>query len=101
MLAVARLSRAESNSQVLKLFDICYGKLVIVVGCYSQTFGTKGVREHAYSMKIIGDAWEVRDRVLECFEIAELPTTTDAMRKHLLHFAIVGVEWSLGRKYRI
>lgn len=31
-----------------KLFDIKYDKLVISVGCYSQTFGTPGVKEHAY-----------------------------------------------------
>lgn len=30
-----------------KLFDLSYDKLVITVGCYSQTFNTPGVREHA------------------------------------------------------
>lgn len=32
----------------------------------------------------------IRKRVLECFEIASLPTTADALRKQLLNFAVVG-----------
>ena len=30
-----------------KPFDLKYDRLVISVGCYSQTFGTPGVKEHA------------------------------------------------------
>jgi NADH dehydrogenase FAD-containing subunit len=30
-----------------KLFDLTYDKLIVTVGCYSQTFGTPGVKEHA------------------------------------------------------
>ncbi|KAI9871531.1 MAG: hypothetical protein M1830_002779, partial [Pleopsidium flavum] len=83
-------SRLKKNRQEGKMFDLKYDKLVVAVGCYSQTFGTKGVKKHALFMKDIGDARKVRKRVLECFEIAELPITTDTMRKNLLHFAIVG-----------
>ena len=71
-------------------WEVAYDKLVVSVGCYSQTFGTKGVKEHAFFMKDIGDARKVRKRVLECFEIAALPTTSDQLRKQLLKFAIVG-----------
>lgn len=82
--------RMKRTRQEGKMFELKYDTLVVAVGCYSQTFGTKGVKEHALFMKDVGDARKVRKRVLECFEIAELPITTDAMRKHLLHFAIVG-----------
>ena len=71
-------------------FDVSYDKLVIGVGCYNQTFGIEGVRQHAFFLKDVGDARRVRKRILECFEIASLPTTTDAFRKQLLTFAIVG-----------
>ena len=71
-------------------FDISYDKLVIGVGCYNQTFGIEGVRQHAFFLKDVGDARRVRKRILECFEIASLPTTTDAFRKQLLTFAVVG-----------
>ncbi|KAF2195408.1 nucleotide-binding domain-containing protein [Zopfia rhizophila CBS 207.26] len=73
-----------------KLFDLSYDKLIITVGCYSQTFGTPGVKEHSFFLKDIGDARKIRNRLLTCFEAAALPTTSDEMRKHLLNFAVVG-----------
>ncbi|KAK6332930.1 hypothetical protein TWF718_010758 [Orbilia javanica] len=73
-----------------ELFDIKYDKLIVAVGCYSQTFGTKGVRENALFLKDVGDARKIRSRILECFETASLPTTSEYLRKNLLNFAIVG-----------
>ncbi|KAF1949306.1 FAD/NAD(P)-binding domain-containing protein [Byssothecium circinans] len=73
-----------------KLFELTYDKLIITVGCYSQTFGTPGVKEHAFFLKDVGDARRIRNRLLACFEAAALPTTSDEMRRHLLSFAVVG-----------
>ena len=73
-----------------KLFDMSYDKLVIAVGCYSQTFGTPGVKENAYFLKDVGDARKIRKRLLDCFEIASLPTTSEEVKRHLLNFAVVG-----------
>lgn len=73
-----------------KRWEVPYDKLVVTVGCYSQTFGTKGVKENAFFMKDVGDARRIRKRVLECFEIASLPTTSEKLREQLLRFAIVG-----------
>lgn len=64
-----------------KRWEVSYDKLVVTVGCYSQTFGIKGVKENAFFMKDVGDARRIRKRVLECFEIASLPTTSDKLRK--------------------
>ncbi|KAF2807964.1 uncharacterized protein BDZ99DRAFT_522568 [Mytilinidion resinicola] len=91
-------SRAETQPEVRKAeqakkgktFDLAWDKLIITVGCYSQTFGTPGVKEHALFLKDVGDARKIRNRILLCFETAALSTTTDAMRKNLLNFAIVG-----------
>ncbi|KAK6512644.1 hypothetical protein TWF481_001526 [Arthrobotrys musiformis] len=83
--------KASANSSGRgNLFDISYDKLIVAVGCYSQTFGTKGVRENALFLKDVGDARKIRSRILECFETASLPTTSDYLRKRLLNFAIVG-----------
>jgi NADH dehydrogenase FAD-containing subunit len=49
-----------------KMFEIGYDKLVVAVGCYSQTFGTKGVRENALFLKDVGDARKIRKRILDC-----------------------------------
>lgn len=71
-------------------FEVKYDKLVVAVGCYSQTFGVEGVKEHACFLRDVGDARGVRLKVLQAFEKANLPTTSDAERKKLLHFAVVG-----------
>lgn len=73
-----------------KRWEIPYDKLVVSVGCYAQTFGTKGVKENAFFQKDVGDARKIRTRILECFEYASLPTTTEKRRKQLLNFAVVG-----------
>lgn len=73
-----------------KQFDLTYDKLIVTVGCYSQTFGTPGVKEHAFFLKDVGDARKIRNRLLACFEGAALPTTSDEMRRQLLNFAVVG-----------
>ncbi|KAK4561031.1 hypothetical protein LTR86_004986 [Recurvomyces mirabilis] len=92
-----------SNKQVRKekgkLFRMKYDKLIVTVGCYSQTFNTLGVKENAYFLKDVGDARRIRNRFLSCFETAALPTTSPKMREQLLNFAVVGggptgIEWS-------
>ncbi|KAI0357779.1 FAD/NAD-P-binding domain-containing protein [Trametes cingulata] len=71
-------------------FELTYDKLVIAVGAYNQTFNVPGVKEHAHFLKDIRDARRIRARVLECFEQANQPTITDADRRKLLNFCIVG-----------
>lgn len=73
-------------------------------------FNVPGVKEHAHFLKDISDARRIRARVLECrsyyrlseafltvklriypgFEQANQPTITDADRRKLLNFCIVG-----------
>lgn len=90
--ALVEDSREDHSSEEVKLekkelrkegkrWEVPFDKLVVTVGCYSQTFGTKGVKENAFFMKDIGDARRIRKRVLECFEIANLPTTSEKLRK--------------------
>ena len=53
-----------------KKFDLEYDKLVVAVGCYSQTFGTSGVRENAFFLKDVGDARKIRKRILDCMDFS-------------------------------
>lgn len=71
-------------------FDIAYDKLVIAVGCYSQTFGIEGVAQYASFLRDVGDAREIRMKVLSAFEKAALPSTPDELKKELLNFTVVG-----------
>ncbi|KAF4434589.1 NADH dehydrogenase, partial [Fusarium acutatum] len=73
-----------------EMITVPYDKLILAVGAYSQTFGIPGVREHANFLRDVGDARSIRLRILQCFERAELPSTTDEQRRKLLHFAVVG-----------
>ena len=79
-----------SKSRQGQVFSLHYDKLVIGVGCYNQTFNTPGVKENAHFLKDVGDARKIRRRLLECFETAALPTTSDEVRRQILHFAVVG-----------
>ncbi|KAF1848303.1 FAD/NAD(P)-binding domain-containing protein [Cucurbitaria berberidis CBS 394.84] len=85
-----RAAERKKDVEKGKTFDLTYDKLVVTVGCYSQTFGTPGVKENAFFLKDIGDTRRIRNRLLACFEGAALPTTSDEMRRQLLNFAVVG-----------
>ena len=85
-----RKQEKKLESKKGQLFNISYDKLIIAVGCYSQTFNTPGVKENALFLKDVGDARKIRKRLLACFEVAALPTTTDEVKKQLLRFAVVG-----------
>ncbi|CAD6447677.1 1671b8a3-49f7-43e9-ba33-68a0ae5260ad [Sclerotinia trifoliorum] len=91
--AIERPKTASTTIQKVgkgKVFEVGYDKLVVSVGCYSQTFGIEGVRENALFLKDVGDARKIRKRILECFETAALPTSSESLKKQLLNFAIVG-----------
>ena len=82
-----------------------YDKLVIAVGSVSSTHGVPGL-ENCFQLKTIGDAQAIRRRVLDNFEIASLPTTTQEERKRLLSFVVcgggpTGVETAAVRRFTI
>jgi len=62
---------------------------VIAVGSESMTHGVEGL-EHCNFLKSIMDARDIRKRVMENFEKASLPTTTDEERRQLLSFVVCG-----------
>jgi NADH dehydrogenase FAD-containing subunit len=64
-----------------QVFDLKYDKLVVAVGCYSQTFGTPGVRENAFFLKDVTDAIKIRRRILECKSNRRL-SPTSKLTKH-------------------
>jgi len=71
-------------------FSVPYDVLVVSVGLRPSTFGIPGAGEHALFMKSVEDARDVRRRVTECFEKADLPTASNTERQRLLTFAVVG-----------
>ncbi|RIB21933.1 FAD/NAD(P)-binding domain-containing protein [Gigaspora rosea] len=71
-------------------FTIQYDTLVVAVGANSNTFGIPGVGDYALFLKDISDARKIRQRVIECFELASQPNVTKEEIPGLLHFAVVG-----------
>ncbi|KAK7693832.1 hypothetical protein QCA50_003404 [Cerrena zonata] len=70
-------------------FYIPYDKLVIAVGSVSATKGVQGL-QHCFQLKTVGDAQHIRQRILDNFELASLPTTSPEERKRLLSFVVCG-----------
>ena len=71
-------------------FKVDYDVLVLAVGCTTNTFGVKGVEEHAFFFKSIDDAASLRRHVSECFERAALPQTPPEEKDKLLSFVVCG-----------
>jgi len=71
-------------------FTVDYDYLVVAVGSEPATFGTPGVREHTHFLKSIEDATNIRSQIVDCLETASLPGITQAERKRLLSFVVVG-----------
>lgn len=66
-----------------------YDYLIIAIGAKYAYFGHDGWRNHAPSLKTLQDALDMRSRILDAFERAELETDA-AARKALMTFAIIG-----------
>ncbi|ORX35425.1 pyridine nucleotide-disulfide oxidoreductase-domain-containing protein [Kockovaella imperatae] len=71
-------------------YDLPYDKLVIAVGCWSASFGIKGVTEYAHFLKDVRDARAIRNKILERLEQALVPGRTEAEQRNLLQFSLVG-----------
>lgn len=69
---------------------IPYDYLVVNVGAENQTFGIKGVKEHACFLKESWDAEKIRTRLMDCIETATFKGQSEDEIKRLLHMVVVG-----------
>lgn len=82
------VSQKDRNGEVQQ-FYVPYDKLVVAVGANTNTRGVNGL-EHVHFLKTIADAKGIRKHIMDNFELACLPTTTDEERKNLLSFVVAG-----------
>lgn len=54
-------------------FKVAYDKLVIAAGSEPLTFGIKGVKEHAFFLREVNHAQEIRKRLLLNLMLSENP----------------------------
>jgi NADH:quinone reductase (non-electrogenic) len=72
-----------------KITVIPYDHLVVALGDFVDLHRTPGLADRALVMKDVGNAFDIRNRVLGCLEDAD--ETTDARRKQsLLTFVVIG-----------
>ncbi|KAI5061866.1 hypothetical protein GOP47_0022405 [Adiantum capillus-veneris] len=71
-------------------FELAYDYLVVAVGAEPNTFNTPGVEQHCHFLKDVEDAEKIRESIVDCFELADLPIVTEDERRRLLHFVTVG-----------
>ena len=76
-----------------KNVEIKFGHLVLALGGVTDLSGVPGMPEHAYLMKNVGDALELRSTIIDRFEEANIQTDAEAI-KRLLTFVIVGGGYS-------
>lgn len=66
---------------------------MLAAGTHTNTFNTPGVvygENNCYFLKELSHARAIRSRIIECFERASFPNTTEDEKKRLLSFVIVG-----------
>jgi len=75
-------------------FEQPYDKLIIAVGCKTNTFDTPGIAENeghcVFFLKHIHHAAQIKARIVECFERADIPGTKFEEISRLLSFVVVG-----------
>lgn len=76
--------------QVITTDDhISYDVLIVAAGAVTNFFGNQSVEEHAYDLKYLSDAVDLRNRILLCFEQASREEVSEK-RRALMTFVIVG-----------
>ncbi|PVH76592.1 FAD/NAD(P)-binding domain-containing protein [Cadophora sp. DSE1049] len=71
-------------------FDVHFDQLVIAPGSETNTFDTPGVGQYCHFMKSVSDARAVREKILDCVELASLPHYSNDQKRSMLHFIIIG-----------
>jgi NADH:ubiquinone reductase (non-electrogenic) len=84
--------RSEIPNEVGEYEDFLAPYDILVYGCGAQsgTFGTPGVREHAFFLKEISDAVKLRQALVDRFERANMPSVSMEEKKRILSFVVVG-----------
>jgi NADH dehydrogenase len=69
--------------------DVTYDQLVLALGAVTNFYHTPGLEEHALTMKTLGDAILVRNRVIDALELAD-NQMNETERKKTLTVVVAG-----------
>ena len=89
--AMVEVQSVDLNAKLVKTAkeDLPYDFLILAGGSVTHFFGVPGAQEHAFELKTLDQAIELRNHILCCFERA-VNEKDAACRRSLLTFAIVG-----------
>ncbi len=79
----------QQNKVILDDGELPYDKLVFATGAETNYFGLENVKQKAIPMKTLGDALEMRNRLLEQMELAAISSDAEEV-KELLTIVIAG-----------
>ncbi|KAM0246592.1 hypothetical protein ACHAQJ_010175 [Trichoderma viride] len=88
-----KVVRIADNSEIkgaTSETEIPYDMLVVGVGAENATFGIPGVREHSCFLKEIGDAQQIRKKIMDCVETAAFKGQSPEEINRLMHMVVVG-----------
>ncbi|XP_065877781.1 internal alternative NAD(P)H-ubiquinone oxidoreductase A2, mitochondrial-like [Euphorbia lathyris] len=71
-------------------FKVAYDKLLIAAGAEPLTFGIKGVKEHAFFLREVNHAQEIRKKLLLNLMLSQNPGISEEEKKRLLHCVVIG-----------
>ena len=70
-------------------FDVTYDQLVLALGAVPNFYRTPGIEEHAVTMKTLGDAILLRNRLMEALDVAD-NHPDESVRKAMLTVVMAG-----------
>ncbi|HVW30610.1 MAG TPA: NAD(P)/FAD-dependent oxidoreductase [Polyangiaceae bacterium] len=85
---VSRIDPAEKRV-VVDGVTLGYDYLIVALGMQNAYFGHDGWAKHAPGLKTVGDALDIRRRILRAFEAAER-SQTETERRTFTTFAVIG-----------
>ena len=89
---MAEVTRIDADQKLVVLengSEVAYDYLILAAGMTHTYFGHDEWAEHAPGLKTLGEALDVRNRILRAFENAERETDPDKRRAHTT-FVIIG-----------
>ena len=87
---VVRIHDSSDIRGITTETEVAYDMLVVGVGAENATFGIPGVRENSCFLKEIGDAQQIRKKIMDCVETAAFKDQPASEIDRLLHMVVVG-----------
>jgi NADH dehydrogenase len=87
---LARKQVRITHADLPNPIDVDYDQLVLALGAVTNFFNIPGLAEHALTMKTLGDAILVRNRIIDALELADNQRTDAAARKTTLTAVVAG-----------